>query len=232
MGAVWRAEDTLLGRHVALKLLKEEIAQSEEFRRRFLREARAASELDHSGIATVFEANEVDGQIYIAFQLVEGKTIREWVAGGPLPTNRALSIALSAADALGHAHSNRVIHRDVTSGNIMVEPSGRVVVVDFGLALPEEQTRLTVGSADMGTPAYMAPESALGEEADQRTDLYGLGRRALRDAHRPVAIHCPPAGDAVIYACIHEVPQTTQHPSPGFVSRCRPDRAQATGEEA
>jgi len=176
MGSVWRADDALLSRPVALKFLPETLAASPEARQRFLREARAASQLDHPGIATVYDTGEADGRVYIALQLIEGETLAERLKRtGWLPIAEAVRIARAAAEALAHAHGKGVLHRDVTSGNLMVTAEGRVVVVDFGLALPEGATRLTQSQTVMGTVAYLAPEVAEGKPGDRRSDLYGLG---------------------------------------------------------
>lgn len=215
MGSVWMAEDPLLERRVALKFLPEAVADEPEARQRFLREAQAASRLDHPGIATVFDAGEVDGRVYIAIKIVEGTTVAERVAAGPLPVPECARIAARAAEALAHAHAQGVLHRDVTSRNIMVaRGDGRVVLVDFGLALPEWQTRLTRSDVRMGTVAYMAPEVVRGGSADRRSDVYGLGvvlfemltgQQPFRGAH----------AEAVLYAAAHEPPEAP--------SQLRPD---------
>src|SRR5712691_4218223 len=128
MGSVWKAEDPLLGRTIALKFLPEALAASPESRRRFLREAQAASALNHTGIATVFDAGEADGLVYIAMLLVDGETVSQRVAGRPLRLSEAVRVAEAAAEALGHAHSHGVLHRDVTGRNIMISRDGQVVV--------------------------------------------------------------------------------------------------------
>jgi len=202
MGSVWKAEDPLLGRSVALKFLADSLTSDRDARARFLREARAASTLEHPGIATVFDTGEADGKTYIAFQLVDGETVAAKVGRGGLSFSEAVRIALNAADALHHAHERGVLHRDVTSRNIMVAKDGRVIVVDFGLALPEGHTRVTQSGAAMGTAPYMAPEIALGENADRRSDVYGLGVVL----YEMVAGRLPFKGErlqAVLYAAVH-----------------------------
>ncbi|MEE9268978.1 MAG: protein kinase [Candidatus Krumholzibacteria bacterium] len=175
MGAVWKAEDPLLGRTIAVKFLAASLADSPDARQRLMREARAASVLHHPGIATIFDAGEVDDQVYIAMHFVEGVTLRDRMAHGSLALDEARRIAIEACDALGHAHSKGILHRDVTARNIMVENDGRVVIVDFGLALPEGATRVTRSGVAVGTLAYMAPEVFKGESSDRRSDLYSLG---------------------------------------------------------
>jgi TolB-like protein/Flp pilus assembly protein TadD/predicted Ser/Thr protein kinase len=175
MGAVWKAEDPLLGRTIAVKFLTASLAASPDARQRLMREARAASVLHHPGIATIFDAGEVDDQVYIAMHFVEGETLRDRIARGPLALDEARNIAIEACDALGHAHSKGILHRDVTARNIMVESDGRVVIVDFGLALPEGATRVTRSGVAVGTLSYMAPEVFRGESSDRRSDLYSLG---------------------------------------------------------
>jgi serine/threonine-protein kinase len=149
MGTVWKARSDVLARTVALKFLPDELADSPAARRRFLREARAASRLKHDGIATVYEAGEVAGRLFIATEYVNGCTLREGLGTRALPVPEAVRIARAAAGALGHAHDHGVIHRDVSSANIMLGAGGRVTVIDFGLArLSREGTsRLTPSGA-------------------------------------------------------------------------------------
>ncbi|MEE9270666.1 MAG: protein kinase [Candidatus Krumholzibacteria bacterium] len=175
MGTVWKAEDPLLDRTIALKFLPESLSASASARKRLLREARAASALNHSGIATVYDAGEADDRVYIAMLFVDGDTVASRIAQGPLPISEATRIAREACEALGHAHVGGVLHRDVTSRNIMTAADGHVVIVDFGLALPEGASRLTRSGVAVGTTAYLAPEVLRGEKSDQRSDIYGLG---------------------------------------------------------
>lgn len=172
---VWRARDTLLGRNVALKLLDEKIAASAKARRRFLHEAQTAAALDHHGIVAVYDSGETNGQVYIALSLIDGETLSERVARRLIAFDEAVRIVCAAAEALGHAHQRSVIHRDVTGRNIMLARDGRVIVLDFGLALAAWESRVTSTETTMGTAPYMAPEVMRGGEADARSDLYGLG---------------------------------------------------------
>jgi len=175
MATVWRAEDTLLGRTVALKLLAEDLAGSPSARRRFRHEAEIAMRLDHPAIAPVYASGEDDGTSWIAMRLVEGETLAARIARAPLPVDEALRVAAEVASALGYAHSQGVVHRDVTSNNVMLRGDGRVFVMDFGLARAEGLSRLTSTGVALGTYAYLAPEVLRGGRADARSDLYGLG---------------------------------------------------------
>ncbi|HEX6849790.1 MAG TPA: serine/threonine-protein kinase, partial [Candidatus Polarisedimenticolaceae bacterium] len=176
MAVVWRAEDTLLGRSVALKFLRPELEDSETARRRFLREARSASRLDHPGIGTVYDFGEQDGRPYLAMQLIEGGTVAARLAErGPLALREAVTLARDAAQALDHAHRRGVTHRDISARNLMLSRDGRVVVVDFGLAALDDGVSLTQTDAVVGTAAYMSPEVIQGEKADPRSDQFSLG---------------------------------------------------------
>ena len=175
MASVWRARDELLGREVALKVLSESLATHEDARRRFRHEAHVAARLDHPGVAAVYESGEADGFTFIAMSLIDGETVSERLERSLLPVAEALRIASVTAAALGYAHGTGVVHRDVSSRNIMLARDGRVLVVDFGLALAQGVSRVTGPNTTVGTVAYMSPEVLLGGEADSRSDLYGLG---------------------------------------------------------
>jgi serine/threonine-protein kinase len=181
MGEVYLAEDTRLGRKVALKLLDPGLVDDAISRARFLREARLASALDHPNICTVHEVGEARGRPFIAMQYIEGETLREIVKGRPLKLDSLLSITLQVADGLSAAHERGVIHRDIKAGNIIVTPQGQAKVLDFGLAKlleraeDEAETHLTMTGQVMGTPASMSPEQARGEHADERSDIFSFG---------------------------------------------------------
>lgn len=182
MGRVSKAYDTMLDRTVVLKLLAPELMAEEDSRKRFLREARLASALDHPNICMVYEIAEADHQYFIAMQYVPGKTLKKVIGGRPLSTDSLLSIALQVADALEVAHSRGIIHRDIKSSNIIITPRGQAKVLDFGLAkLLTEKERatpseeLTRMGAPMGTPSYMSPEQARCERVDHRSDIYSFG---------------------------------------------------------
>ena len=189
MGRVYRAHDTQLGREVALKVLDPLVAADPERVHRFLQEARAASGLNHPNIIAIYEAGESNGVRFIATELVEGRTLREMLAGGPLPLAQALDIAAQVASALAAAHAAGIVHRDVKPENIMVRPDGYAKVLDFGLAkltdhsasgahaAPDAAATMlqTTAGVIMGTVAYMSPEQARALKVDVRTDCYSLG---------------------------------------------------------
>ena len=187
MGEVYLAEDTRLNRRVALKLLPSEFTHDPERIRRFEREARAASALNHPNIVTIYEIGESEGTYFIATELVEGQTLRDVMPRSRAQVKVALNVIAQAADALSAAHAAGIIHRDVKPENIMLRPDGYVKVLDFGLAkltepgpahnAPDNKTEKvhTETGVVMGTVAYMSPEQALGQEVDQRTDIFSLG---------------------------------------------------------
>ena len=173
---VYKAEDIKLGRMVALKFLSSYRGANEADTRRFLREARATSALDHPNICTVYEVDDTeDGRLFIAMSFCEGETLKRKVERGPLPIAEAARIAAQIASGLAAAHSKGIVHRDVKPANIIVAPDGRVKIVDFGIAKLEDQSRLTRDGTAVGTAGYMAPEQIRGEEIGPRTDLWSLG---------------------------------------------------------
>ncbi|HEX5889814.1 MAG TPA: protein kinase [Pyrinomonadaceae bacterium] len=184
-GAVYKAVDNKLGRTVVIKVIPPELSAKESNLKRFEREARLASSLDHPNICTIFDLDEQDGLHFIAMQYVEGKNVRQLVAGRPLELKTALLIGLQVADALAAAHSRGIIHRDIKSGNVMVTSAGQVKVLDFGLAklLDDDQaatkgihhTELTEVGVPYGTATYAAPEQARGDRVDKRADIFSLG---------------------------------------------------------
>ena len=182
-GTVYKATDTKLGRAVVIKVLPPELTVKEANLKRFEREARLASALDHPNICTIFDLNEIGGVHFIAMQFVEGKNVRELVNGRPLDLRSALSITIQVADALAAAHSRGIVHRDIKAGNVMVTPTGQVKILDFGLAklLDSEDlggihhTDLTEVGIPYGTATYAAPEQARGERVDARADIFSTG---------------------------------------------------------
>jgi len=178
MGVVYLARDSRLERNVALKLLDRSLIGDSQSRSRFLREARLASVLDHPNICTIHEIGEASGLLFIAMQYVEGETLKHVIASRPLALDCLLSIALQVSNALGKAHSQGIIHRDIKSSNIIITPGGQAKVLDFGLAKPmkreDDESELTHAGAVLGTPTYMSPEQARGEPADHRSDIFSL----------------------------------------------------------
>ncbi len=206
MGVVFRAEDLTLGRHVALKFLPPHLSADPEARRRFVHEAKAAASLDHSGICTVHEVGEADGQSYIAMALLEGQTLRDRIAAGPLPIPEALEVAAQVAEALHEAHGKGIVHRDVKPANIMLTPRGQAKVMDFGLAQVAGASQLTRSGSTLGTAAYMSPEQSRSEPVDRRTDIWSLGVVL----HEMVAGRRPFPGEheaALLYGIQHGEPE-------------------------
>ncbi|HEY3568808.1 MAG TPA: protein kinase [Thermoanaerobaculia bacterium] len=175
-GVVYKAEDVKLERLVALKFLSTYRSASEADTRRFLREARASSAVDHPNICTVYEVDETeDGRLFIAMAFCEGETLKRKIERGPLPLPEAVRIAAQIASGLAAAHAKGIVHRDVKPANVIVSPDGRVKIVDFGIAKLADQSRLTRDGTAVGTAGYMAPEQIRGEEIDPRTDIWSLG---------------------------------------------------------
>ena len=176
MGVVYRAEDTKLGREVALKFLPPEWSRDPAARERFLREARAASALEDSRICTVHDIDETDdGRLFIAMAFYEGETLKKRVERGRLPIGTAVEIAIQVAEGLERAHSADIVHRDIKPANLMLTRRDEVVIVDFGLAKLAGELSLTKSGSSLGTPHYMSPEQARGNRVDGRTDLWSLG---------------------------------------------------------
>ncbi len=175
MGIVYKAEDTKLERTVALKFLAPHLLEDEEARKRFHREAKAAAGLSHPNICTVYEISEEGGQTFLVMEFIEGESLDPKIERGPLSLKEALGFARQVADGLAAAHAKGVVHRDIKPGNLLVTPEGRVKILDFGLALLTEGSKLTKLGTTVGTVAYMSPEQAQGMEVDYRTDLWALG---------------------------------------------------------
>ena len=179
MTDVFLGQDTLLSRPVAIKRLFPEFATDPSFVERFRREATAAANLNHPNIVAVYDWGSAEGTYYIVMEYIEGNSLAELLrSGGPLAPERAAGIAMDMAEALGFAHSNGVIHRDVKPGNVLLSPDGQVKVTDFGIAIVAfggAESNLTQTGAVMGTATYFSPEQAQGRPLDHRSDLYSLG---------------------------------------------------------
>ncbi|MEI6043290.1 MAG: serine/threonine-protein kinase [Chloroflexota bacterium] len=176
MASVYRAYQTNLEREVAIKVMAEQFASDPAFVERFRREARSIARLRHPNILTVYDAGEDNGLLYIVMELVEGETLREELNSKPLSLERTKQVLEQIASALDYANSSGIIHRDVKPTNVLTDKSGRVILSDFGIAkMIEASTQLTGTGMGIGTPDYMSPEQAMGEELDARSDEYSLG---------------------------------------------------------
>ena len=180
MATVYDAEDTLLHRHVALKVIAESLLRDESAVTRFEQEARAAAALVHPNICTVYELTQYKGRPVIVMELIEGESLRETLRRGPLAVDAVIDIGISVADALDAAHQKGFIHRDIKPGNIMTNERGQVKLLDFGLAKSGDQEQLEQGTdpddgAIGGTVQFMSPEQTRGNAIDARSDLFSLG---------------------------------------------------------
>src|SRR5438552_4431840 len=190
MGVVYEAEDTKLGRRVALKFLPQDKYRDPQTLERFLREARSASSLNHPGICTMHAIEEDGGKTFLAMELLEGQSLDTLLVNAPLTFGRTLEIGIQLSDALDAAHKKGIVHRDIKPANIFVTDRGQAKILDFGLAklvkngsamdaegatIDPDETHLTSPGMAVGTIAYMSPEQARGEELDARTDLFSLG---------------------------------------------------------
>ena len=222
MGIVYKAEDTRLGRIVALKFLAPHLVSNADDRKRFFREARAAAALSHPNICTVYEIGEANGRTFISMAYLEGRELADEIAEGPMEVQRVLDLAAQFADGLAEAHSKGIVHRDIKPANLFVTLNGRGVVLDFGLAqLASTDSRLTREGTTLGTVHYMSPEQTSGAELDASTDVWALGC-VLYEA---LAGEPPFRGhyeQAIVYSILNEDPEPLGISSPEVeaVIRC------------
>ncbi len=207
MGVVYRAEDTRLGRTVALKFLPPHLTHDRAAKARFLAEARTASAIDHPNLCTIHDVGEAaDGRMFLAMACYEGETLRDRLARGPLAATEPLEIAHQVARGLAAAHAHKIVHRDVKPANVFLCVDGQVKLLDFGIAILAEETRLTRPDQLVGTVQYMSPEQARGEEVDARTDIWSLGA-VLYEMLRGEEAFARGNAAAVVRAILDEEPE-------------------------
>jgi serine/threonine protein kinase len=214
MAVVFLAQDLVLERQVAIKVLPPDMTRDSQLVTRFQQEAKTAAKLDHPNIIPIYRVESEQGLVYIVMKYVSGQSLEELLAKGPLPIARARHVLREAALALGHAHRRRIVHRDVKPANIMLDDDGRVILTDFGISKAVQDTgQLTGTGTIIGTPHYMAPEQARGQEVDGRADQYALAIVG----HRILTGKLPFDGPAhsILYQQVFEQP-------PGVLDR-RPD---------
>ena len=207
MGIVYKAKDTTLERTVAIKFLPRQTATQAEERQRFYIEAKAAAALNHPNIATTHAIEEVEDDVFIVMEYIEGQELKQKIDAGPLPVEDAIHIILQIANGLQEAHKKGIVHRDIKSANIMLTGSGQIKIMDFGLAKVRGGAQVTQIGTTLGTAAYMSPEQARGEDVDHRTDIWSLGV-VLYEA---IAGQLPFKGQyeqAVLYSILNEDPES------------------------
>jgi serine/threonine-protein kinase len=213
MGVVFKAQDPVLNRFVAIKTISASLGTDNDLRQRFQREAQAAASLNHPNIITIHDFGEESGKIYMAMELLEGRDLKDLIVEGAFRTyDDKLAVMEQICDGLAYAHAKKIVHRDLKPGNIHIQPNGQIKILDFGLARLG-QSDMTKTGIVMGTPNYMSPEQVMGEKVDARSDVFSLGAvfYELLTAHKPFeadSVH------AVLFQVVHKEPQPVRHWSP------------------
>jgi eukaryotic-like serine/threonine-protein kinase len=225
MGEVYRALDTRLDRHVAIKVLPAAMAGKADYRSRLEREAKILARINHPNICTLHEMGEEQGVVYLVFECLEGKTLQDHMQGGALPLDELVTIGMEVADALDAAHSRGVTHRDIKPANIFITRSGHAKVLDFGLATYETDAVVTasvatasfksISGTTVGTAGYMSPEQVLGRELDGRSDLFSLGIVLYRAATGAAPFRGATVGE-LSDAILHKVPTPPSRVNPAI----------------
>ena len=219
MGIVYRAKDAALGRVVALKVLSSEFGVEDELHQRFEREAEAIGRLNHPNIVQVYDLGEADGHLYMAMELLEGEDLRHLIEHRTeVPLADRVRILHEICDGLGYAHSRGVVHRDIKPANILVTSSGRVKILDFGLARVATRQTITRRGVILGTPDYMSPEQAMGTQVDPRSDIFSAGGvfyefLTLQKPFKGKTLH------SVLYQIISEEPEPVLTLNPDVPAR-------------
>jgi serine/threonine protein kinase len=233
MAVVFLAQDLVLERQVAIKVLPPDMTRDAQLVTRFQQEAKTAAKLDHPNIIPIYRVESEGGLVYIVMKYVSGQSLEDLLAQGPLPITRVRHVLREAALALAHAHRRRIVHRDVKPANIMLDDEGRVILTDFGISKAVQDTGQFTGTGKIiGTPHYMAPEQARGQEVDGRTDQYALAIVG----HRVLTGRLPFDGPAhsVLYQQVHEQPPAVldRRPDTPHDLRVALDRALAKDSNA
>ncbi|MCL6617261.1 MAG: Stk1 family PASTA domain-containing Ser/Thr kinase, partial [Anoxybacillus ayderensis] len=176
MANVYLARDMILDRDVAIKVLRFDFANDEQFIKRFRREAQAATSLNHENIVSIYDVGEDEGVYYIVMEYVRGSTLKQYIQQhAPLSVPKALDIMEQLTSAIAHAHANRIIHRDIKPQNILIDEHGKVKITDFGIAVALSSTTITQTNSVLGSVHYLSPEQARGGVATEKSDIYSLG---------------------------------------------------------